>query len=47
VLARVGVDHHLRGDQVTSLVRGIESALKHESQAIYRVDVVPVGEAQP
>jgi cation diffusion facilitator family transporter len=40
VIARVDVDDDLRGDQITSLVRGIESGLKHESENIYRVDVV-------
>jgi hypothetical protein len=27
--------------------RGIESAMKHEAEEVYRVDVVPIGEAQP
>jgi cation diffusion facilitator family transporter len=47
VLARLAVDSDLRGDHVMSLARGIESALKHESKNIYRVDVVPIGEPQP
>jgi cation diffusion facilitator family transporter len=46
VIARLDIDDELRGDQVTSLVRGLESGLKHESKNIYRVDVVPIGEAQ-
>ncbi len=44
VLARIDVGDDLRIDQVTSLVRGIEQGLQHESEFIYRVDVVPVGE---
>jgi cation diffusion facilitator family transporter len=40
VIARVDVDDDLRGDQIKSLVRGIESGLKQESENIYRVDVV-------
>jgi cation diffusion facilitator family transporter len=40
VIARVDVDDYLRGDQIKSLVRGIESGLKQESENIYRVDVV-------
>jgi hypothetical protein len=32
---------------VRALVRGIESGMKHESKDVYRVDVVPIGEAQP
>jgi hypothetical protein len=35
-LAKVGV-------AVKSLVRGIESGMKRESEAVYRVDVVPIG----
>jgi hypothetical protein len=46
VVARVDVDDGLRGAQVKALVRGIESGLKHESENIYRVDVVPIGGAQ-
>ena len=46
VVARVDVDDGLRGAQVKALVRGIESGLKHESESIYRVDVVPIGGAQ-
>jgi cation diffusion facilitator family transporter len=40
VIARLDIDDDLRGDQIKSLVRGIESGLKHESENIYRVDVV-------
>jgi phage-related minor tail protein len=34
-----------RGTQVKSLVRGIESGMKRESEAVYRVDIVPIGGA--
>jgi len=40
VVARVDIDDGLRGTQVKSLVRGIESGLKHGSEEIYRVDIV-------
>jgi cation diffusion facilitator family transporter len=43
VIARLDVDDDLRGAQVKSLVRGIESGMKRESESVYRVDVVPVG----
>ena len=43
VLARVDIDADLRGAQVESLVRGIESSMRRESESIYRVDVVPIG----
>jgi cation diffusion facilitator family transporter len=46
IVARVDLDDDLRGGQVKALVRGIESGLKHESEDIYRVDVVPIGGAQ-
>ena len=46
IVARVDIDDGLRGAQVKSLVRGIESGMKHESQNVYRVDVVPTGGAQ-
>jgi cation diffusion facilitator family transporter len=46
VVARLDIADALRGDQVKSLVRGIESGLKHASENVYRVDVVPMGEAQ-
>ena len=31
--------------QVKSLVRGIESGMKRESESVYRVDIVPIGAA--
>lgn len=43
VVARVDIDNDLRGDQVESLVRGIESGMRHESENIHRVDIVPIG----
>jgi divalent metal cation (Fe/Co/Zn/Cd) transporter len=46
IVARVDIDDGLRGAQVTSLARGIESGLKHEAEEVYRVDVVPIGESQ-
>jgi hypothetical protein len=45
VTARLDVADELTGTQVTSLVRGIESGMKRESEAVYRVDVVPTGGA--
>jgi len=47
IVARIGVEDRLRGDQVESVVRGIESGLKSNSEHVYRVDVVPVGESRP
>ncbi len=46
IVARVDIDNGLHGAQVKSLVRGIESGMKHESEHIYRVDVVPIGGSQ-
>jgi len=46
IVARIDVDHSLGGAQVESLVRGIESGLKHRSENIYRVDIVPTGDGQ-
>jgi divalent metal cation (Fe/Co/Zn/Cd) transporter len=43
VTARLDVADELTGAQVTSLVCGIESGMKRESDAVYRVDVVPTG----
>ena len=43
IIARVEVDNDLRGGQVESLVRGIESEMRSESENVYRVDVVPIG----
>jgi divalent metal cation (Fe/Co/Zn/Cd) transporter len=45
VTARLDIDDELTGAQVKSLVRGIESGMKRESQSVYRVDVVPFGGA--
>jgi len=45
VVARVDIDDDLRGDQVESLVQGIESGMRRESGDIYRVDIVPIGGA--
>ncbi len=47
IVARINIDGDLRGAQVRALVRGIESGMKRESRDVYRVDVVPIGEAQP
>jgi hypothetical protein len=33
--------------QVKSLVSGLESGMKHESEGVYRVDVVPMAEHKP
>jgi hypothetical protein len=46
LVARVDIDDGLRGAQVMALVRGIESGLKHGSQDVYRVDIVPIGGPQ-
>jgi hypothetical protein len=46
VIAHLEVDNNLRGDQVISLVRGIDSGLRDGSQYIYRVDIVPIGGAK-
>ena len=46
VIARLDIDDDLRAAQVKSLVRGIESGMKRESEAVYRVDIVPTGKAQ-
>jgi hypothetical protein len=43
VTARLDIDDGLTGAQVKELVRGIESGMKRESEAVYRVDVVPSG----
>ena len=43
VTARLDIDDELSGAQVKSLVRGIESGMKHESENVYRVDIVPIG----
>jgi cation diffusion facilitator family transporter len=46
IVARLDIDDDLRGDEVKSLVRGIESGMKHESENVYRADVVPIGGPQ-
>ncbi len=46
IVARVDIDDDLRGAQVKSLVSGIESGMKHESENVYRADVVPIGGPQ-
>lgn len=46
VIARLDIADDLSGTQVKSLVGGIESGMKRESEAVYRVDVVPIGIAQ-
>jgi cation diffusion facilitator family transporter len=46
IVARVDIDDGLRGAQLKSLVRGIESGMKRESDNVYRVDVVPIGAAK-
>jgi cation diffusion facilitator family transporter len=47
IVGRVDIDDGLSGAQVKALVRGIESGLKHESEDVYRVDIVPSGWAWP
>jgi hypothetical protein len=42
VIVHLEIDDTLRGDQVTALVRGIDSGLKLASEYIHRVDVVPL-----
>jgi divalent metal cation (Fe/Co/Zn/Cd) transporter len=42
-VARVEVDNRLLGSEIASLAREIESGMKHQSEGIYRVDVVPIG----
>jgi cation diffusion facilitator family transporter len=46
IVARIDIDDGLQGAQVTSLVRGIESGMKRESEHVYRADIVPIGAAQ-
>jgi divalent metal cation (Fe/Co/Zn/Cd) transporter len=45
IVARIDIDDGLSGAQVKALVHGIESGLKHESDNVYRADVVPSGRA--
>jgi cation diffusion facilitator family transporter len=47
IVARLDIDDDLRGAQVKSLVRGIESGMKRESESVYRVDVVPISGHKP
>jgi cation diffusion facilitator family transporter len=47
IVARIDIDDNLSGAQVKSLIRNIESGLKHESENIYRADIVPVGDHGP
>ncbi|MGO9854251.1 MAG: cation diffusion facilitator family transporter [Acidimicrobiales bacterium] len=46
VVARIDIDGGLHAVQVESLVRGVESGMKAQSEDIYRVDVVPIGGAR-
>jgi divalent metal cation (Fe/Co/Zn/Cd) transporter len=43
IVARIDIGDDLRGAQVEALARGIESGLKHGSEDVYRVDIVPIG----
>jgi cation diffusion facilitator family transporter len=43
VTARLDIADDLTGTAVKSLVHGIEAGMKRESDAVYRVDVVPIG----
>jgi divalent metal cation (Fe/Co/Zn/Cd) transporter len=47
VVARIDIEDGLLGAQVEALVRGIERSMKHEAEEVYRVDIVPIGGAQP
>ena len=42
IVARVDIDDDLRGPQVKSLARDIESRMRSESENVYRVDIVPI-----
>jgi divalent metal cation (Fe/Co/Zn/Cd) transporter len=46
LIAHLEINNNLRGDQVTSLTRDIDSRLRHGSEDIYRVDIVPIGGAK-
>jgi Cation efflux family len=46
IVARVEIDEDFGCAQVTSLVRGVESGMRCESEHIYRVDIVPVDGGQ-
>ena len=43
IVARVDIDDGLSGAQIKALARGIEAGLKHESEHVYRVDIVAIG----
>jgi cation diffusion facilitator family transporter len=43
IVARIDIDDNLCGAQVKSLVRGIESGMKRESEYVYRADIVAIG----
>ena len=47
VLSRVDIETDLRGDEVESLVRSVETGLQRQSEYIARVDIVPVGPVSP
>jgi cation diffusion facilitator family transporter len=42
IVARINIDDGLLSDQITALIRDIESGIKHESEDVYRIDVVPI-----
>jgi cation diffusion facilitator family transporter len=44
IVARVAINEDLRGAQVESLIRDIESSLKDESDSVFRVDIVAIGQ---
>jgi divalent metal cation (Fe/Co/Zn/Cd) transporter len=46
IVARLDIADDLRGAQVKSLARGIESGMKRESEHVYRVDIVPISGPQ-
>lgn len=43
VLARIDIARDLDSEQVTALVTGVEDSMEKESENVYRVDIVPVG----
>jgi cation diffusion facilitator family transporter len=47
IVARIDIDDSLSGAQVKALVHGVESGLKHQSDYVYRADVVPIGQIAP
>jgi hypothetical protein len=46
IVARVDIDDGVPGAQVKAMVRGIEAGLKHESESVYRADIMPIGGPQ-